>query len=153
MKKLFSYLIFLLVLSTFSSCETDETNTIPTLVQVNSIAITNYPSGNTWDIGVTVENNHPDPFFRIYTEYGDIIYESTSLLNCTGETLNFDNVNILLNPFDQYIFSLWDEDLLGNESMGEFYFSPYSSANGTVESLIINASTISIQLNNLTYTY
>ncbi len=153
MKKCLSCLFFLSVLSIFSSCETDETNTTPILVHVDSIAIINYPAGSTWDIGITVENNHPDPFFRISTEYGDIVYESTSELNSTGETLNFDNVDILLNPFDQYLFSLWDEDLLDNESMGSFYFSPYSSANGAVESLTINAATISIQLNNLTYTY
>ncbi len=138
------------------SCGSDDLDISPTMVQINTITVLNYPmlmnTGTVWDTAfLDAADENPDPFFIISSGTSPL-FTSGQYFNATGEALTFSNLGIELYPTNQYVFGLYDADIVGSDTMGEFYFIPYNFINGTPDTRIFTSGDLSIEV-GLSYIY
>ena len=150
-------LLFIIPALFLFSCGTDDVDVSPTAVQINALTVLNYPmlmeSGTVWDFALLFEEDeNPDPFFSILSG-SNPVYTSGEYYNASGGALSFSELNIELNASSQYVFGLYDWDIDGiHETMGEFYFNPYSYSDGTPATKVLSSGNLTVEF-SLSYIY
>jgi len=143
----------IIILSVFASCEIDN---MPKEVRIDNIYLQEYPQtygGEVWDVfSLFAVDFPPDPYIQIH-KGTQLIFTSGTFPNASGEIIKYP-VNHSFNPNESYTLTVYDEDMDGDDTMGEIStFYPYSSAYGTTpDTKIVSGGGITVEL-ELSYIY